>query len=130
MWDIDKQVTVKLYCISDTNWIYNIHKNHKQKNKTHKSSFSSQQMFAFLRQRLMQIFWLVFTWSQRLLSDSGVVIMESSAFDRYKGRGEKRGTPMRGFPGLSFKVAKWLVTILFTLIVQISARAKSNHKGG
>ena len=57
--------------------------------------------------------------------------MESSAFDRYKGRGKKEEPPMRGFPGLSFKVAKWLVTILFTLIVQISAhRAKSNHKGG
>jgi len=26
---------------------------------------------------------------------------------------------MKGFPGLSFKVANWLVTIFFTLIVQI-----------
>ena len=45
--------------------------------------------------------------------------MESSAFDRYKGKGKKEEPPMRGFPGLSFKVANWLVTIFFTLIVQI-----------
>lgn len=47
--------------------------------------------------------------------------MESSAFDRYKGKGKKEEPPMRGFPGLSFKVANWLATIFFTLIVQISA---------